>query len=61
MRRQRMAEKAKRSQFNKELWRTYRTMYAGAEADWPSFRAAALGLPMPESPEYFKWQKGPTP
>ncbi len=51
IRRERMAEKASRRQANTELWRTYRMMYAGADSDWPSFRAAALGQPMPEMPQ----------
>jgi hypothetical protein len=61
LRRERMAQRAERSRLNKALWGTYRTMYAGADADWPSFRAAALGLPMPESPEHFRWQQDPEP
>jgi hypothetical protein len=61
IRRERTVVNVSRRQINRELWQMYREMYFGADADWPSFRAAALGLPMPESPGYFKWQKEPKP
>jgi hypothetical protein len=56
LRRERMTEKASRREVNKELWRIYRMMYVGSDSDWPSFRAAALNLPMPSMPECFARQ-----